>query len=114
MTNLPVWWPSEKPYIIGDCLTEMRKLPDKCVDLVLTDPPYGIGESNEKNKNRGLLADPTDFGHYEWDKKRISKEFFTEMFRISKNQIIFGGNYYTDYLFKTDAIVSAPRPEACS
>jgi site-specific DNA-methyltransferase (adenine-specific) len=83
---------------IGDCLELMREYPDNHFNLVLTDPPYGIGESNEKNATRGHLAEVTDFGHYEWDNKRIDKEYFDEMQRISKNQIIFGGNYYTDYL----------------
>ena len=96
--DIPSWWPSKKPYIIGDCLEGMKKIPDKSVDLILTDPPYGIGETNEKNQSREKLAKCTDFGHYDWDKTRISGEVFKEMFRISKNQIIFGGNYYTDYL----------------
>jgi len=76
----------------------MKSIPDGSVDLVLTDPPYGIGESNEKNASRGCLTKPISFGHYEWDKERISREFFIEIIRISKNQVIFGGNYYTDYL----------------
>lgn len=96
--KLPDWWGSDKPYKIMDCLEGMKAIPDKSVDLVLTDPPYGIRESNEKNKSRGCLAKTTDFGHYDWDKERISKDRFNEMFRISKNQIIFGGNYYIDYL----------------
>ena len=81
-----------------DCLEGMKLLPDKCIDLVLTDPPYGIGETNEKNLSRGNWAKPTDYGHYDWDKQKISKEYFDEMFRVSKNQIIFGGNYYIEYL----------------
>ena len=97
---------------IGDCLDLMSGYPDDHFDLTLTDPPYGIGESNEKNMSRyskvgfkGKIRRKkirgTDFGHYEWDNQRIDKEYFTEMLRISKNQIIFGGNYYTDYLYPT-------------
>jgi len=41
--NLPSWWPSDKPWIIQDCLEGMKSIPDKAVDLVLTDPPYGVG-----------------------------------------------------------------------
>ena len=48
--------------------------------------------------NRGSICKPTDYGHYEWDKERLSKQYFDEIFRVSKNQMIFGGNYYTDYL----------------
>lgn len=59
----------------ADCLEFMKGLPDKCVDLVLTDPPYGI-----------------DIAF--WDKEIPAKELFDEIFRISKHQIIFGGNYF--------------------
>jgi site-specific DNA-methyltransferase (adenine-specific) len=79
---------------IGDCLELMQEYPDNHFDLILTDPPYGIA-------SRRKLAKPTDYGHYTWDNERITKKYFDEMIRISKNQIIFGGNYYTDYLYPT-------------
>ncbi len=84
--------------IHGDCLEFMKTLPDKCIDLVLTDPPYGIGEDG------GKFRDRKGGGHrvlpkLNWDKERPSKEYFDEMIRVSKNQIIFGGNYFTDYLY---------------
>jgi len=78
----------------GDCLGIMKEIPDKSIDLVLTDPPYGINENNKKNLSRGSRAKPIDYGDFTWDKKKIGKEYFNEIFRISKNQIIFGGNYY--------------------
>ncbi len=81
-----------------DCLEFMKTLPDKCIDLVLTDPPYGIGEAAGKNKSRGLLAQPTDYGNSDWDNQIPCKEIFDEIIRISKNQIIFGGNYFVEYL----------------
>jgi len=90
---------------IMDCLEGMREMDDNSIDLILTDPPYGIGESNEKNAGRGGLAQPTDFGHYTWDKERLGKEYFDEMLRVSKNQIIFGGNYYIDYLKPTSCFI---------
>lgn len=81
--------------ILGDCLDIMRTMPDKCVDLVLTDPPYGI------NKDTGS----DDFGTTKsrkykggWDSKIPEREYFNEIIRVSKNQIIFGGNYFTMYL----------------
>lgn len=82
----------------GDCLEFMRGLPDKCVDLVLTDPPYGIGEAAGKNKSRGKLATAKDYGNKNWDNEIPCKEIFTEALRISKNQIIFGGNYFIEHL----------------
>ena len=87
--------------ICGDCLEVMKGIPDKAVDLVLTDPPYGIGESNEKNLRRGKCAEPTDYGHYDWDKEKISSVYFDEIKRVSKNQVIFGGNYYCGTLGDT-------------
>lgn len=72
--------------IHGDCLEEMKKIPDGSVDLVLTDPPYGINIS--KNPFRGK------FSKKEWDSCIPSKEFFEEIFRVSNEQVIFGGNYF--------------------
>ncbi len=83
--------------IHGDCLEEMKKIPDKSIDLVLTDPPYGI-DSHSKNASRSNLAVAKDYGKCEWDKNIPEKRIFSEMFRVSKNQIIFGGNYFVEYL----------------
>jgi len=91
--------------LLGDCLDIMREMPDKCVDLVLTDPPYGIGESNERNATRENACRPTDYGHYAWDSKRIPPEYFDEIRRISQNQIIFGGNYYGSILGDTSCYI---------
>ena len=88
-----------------DCLELMSELPDKSVDLVLTDPPYGIGEAAGKNIHRGGPAfkniggskhyvGARDYGNLEWDNNPPTQEYFDEIFRISKNQIIFGGNYF--------------------
>lgn len=75
-----------------DCLEFMRTIPDKYFDLVLTDPPYGIGDkfkggSNSKMNKFNSIVDKG------WD-KAPSNELFDEIFRISKNQIIWGGNYF--------------------
>ena len=90
-------WPADfiNKIICGDCLEVMKNIPDKSVDLVLTDPPYGInviggsksfgsiGGSNivKANKYHPIINDDI-------------KIDFTEIFRISKNQVIFGGNYF--------------------
>ena len=70
----------------GDCLEFMRQLPDKCIDLVLTDPPYGIG----------IAANPVRQMHEksDWDNKPPTWEVFSQIFRISRKQIIWGGNYF--------------------
>lgn len=88
-----------------DCLEVMKDIPDKSIDLVLTDPPYGIGENNDHNLSRGKLAKCKDYGFYDWDKTKISQDYFIEIKRISKNQIIFGGNYYGSILGDTNCYV---------
>lgn len=89
--------------IQGDCLEILRSMPDKSVDLILTDPPYGIqagGLLKESYKigSRTELANRTDYGHSDWDDFTPSKEYFDEMIRVSKRQVIFGGQYFADKL----------------
>jgi len=84
--------------ILGDCLEEMQNIPDKSVDLVLTDPPYGIDIGNQSQGKGGGVARKIDYGVNDWDKATPTQEVFNEMFRISKNQIIFGGNYFIEFL----------------
>jgi site-specific DNA-methyltransferase (adenine-specific) len=76
-----------------DCLEFMKELPDKCIDLVLTDPPYGINQGGGTNKSRGKLATSQDYKDYN-DKHPLSKEHFQEMIRVSRHQIFFGANHY--------------------
>jgi len=82
----------------ADCLEFMKEMPDKCVDLVLTDPPYGIDVGKNDTVGGEKLAKVTNYGKHGWDKAIPDKEIFNEMFRISKNQIIFGGNYMIEHL----------------
>jgi len=88
-----------------DCLQFMKQLPDKYFDLIITDPPYGIKMTSDGfggSKN----ADKTEYVKVEdWDKETPSEEVFKEMQRVSKNQIIFGGNYFTDKLPVTNCWV---------
>mgnify|MGYP001562625825 CR=1 FL=1 len=79
--------------IQGDCLEIMKQMPDKCVDLVLTDPPYGIGEDERSADEVGRLSWKVE---NRWDLTIPSKEVFTEIMRVSKNQIIWGGNYFIE------------------
>ena len=81
--------------ICGDCLDVMREIEDKSVDLVLTDPPYGIGnrlsDGGGKLKNTPMAV---LYRETEWIDEVPTQEYFDEIFRISKNQIICGGNYF--------------------
>lgn len=87
-----------------DCLDLMREMVRQGIkaDWCITDPPYGIGEDGKKNHSRGYCAPATKFLVKSWDKSRIDKEYFDLMFQCSKNQLIFGGNYYTDILPPTN------------
>ena len=78
----------------ADNLEIMAQYPDKYFDLSIIDPPYGIGESGQTNKSRGKLAVAKDYGNKNWDNAPPPKEVFDELFRISKNQIIFGANHF--------------------
>ena len=80
--------------ILDDCMNVMRDYDDNHFDLAIIDPPYGIGEDGAKNHSRGLLAKATRYTPKNWDKSPPTKEYFDELIRISKNQIIFGANHF--------------------
>lgn len=81
--------------IQGDCLEIMKGLPDKSIDLLLADPPYGIGNNTTYRKNSySKITKTKDYGNYIWNNSIPSREYFDEMFRVSKNQIIWGANYF--------------------
>ena len=76
----------------GDCREILPGLPT--ADLLLTDPPYGIGEAAGKNKSRGKMAVSRDYGDDAWDNEPPPAWFMALMLAKTKHQIIFGGNYY--------------------
>jgi len=77
-----------------DCMIAMAEFPDKYFDLAVVDPPYGIGEDGKKNHSRGKLAKPTLYADKDWDKATPDKDYFSELIRVSKNQIIWGANHF--------------------
>lgn len=88
-----------------DCMEYMRKQPDKSFDLAIVDPPYGIEivqefEKTVKSKSSMMKGSNGIVGGH-WDDAIPKKEYFDELKRISKNQIIWGGNYFLDYLGST-------------
>jgi len=70
----------------GDCMDLLKQTPDKYYDLALVDPPYGIGISSNPVRQRHEKKD--------WDNAIPTHEYFEQLFRVSKNQIIWGGNYF--------------------
>jgi site-specific DNA-methyltransferase (adenine-specific) len=82
-----------------DCLEFMRSLPDKAFSLAICDPPYGIGEDGSKNKSRSVHAISQNYKSFAGqDIEPPNTEYFTELLRISRNQIIFGANHFIERL----------------
>lgn len=90
-----------------DCMEGMKAFPDKYFELAIVDPPYGIGEGNKKNKTRSSFTgfgdskkwvQAKDYGGGEFDDEIPSGEYFEQLFRVSQNQIIWGGNYMVKFL----------------
>ena len=71
----------------------MAGLPDKAFDLAIVDPPYGIGRSKTFGGKNWK-----EYTKKDWDNEIPSKEYFNELFRVSKNQIVWGANYFTEFL----------------
>ena len=106
----------QSSFINVDCIEALQKMPDKCVDLAICDPPYGGGSEADAEETfngaiigrfggtfakyfgedkRGHMCGgrAKKYGYGHWD-IAPPKEYFKELFRISKNQIIWGGNYF--------------------
>jgi site-specific DNA-methyltransferase (adenine-specific) len=78
-----------------DCLTYMATLPDKAFDLAIVDPIYGVNESAHRTHlGSNKLAKTKEYHHAIWAQKQTGPEYFKELFRVTKNQIIWGGNYF--------------------
>lgn len=79
---------------LGCSLEAMKTMKDNSYDLAVVDPPYGIGKKTTQGgsgKNGNSLA---RFPDHAWDDQIPSDKYFTELMRVSKNQIIWGGNYF--------------------
>ena len=81
-----------------DCIEGMKQYPDKHFDLACTDPPYGINadvkNSTDKKQSKKSASKSKKYGEQKWDADVPTKEYFIELFRVSKEQIIWGVNYY--------------------
>lgn len=89
-----------------DCVEGMKHYPDKYFDLAVVDPPYGIGMSEWKTESNGKGSKQKGFTKggrnlhtkKDWDLSIPGMEYFTELYRVSKEQIIWGANYFTQYI----------------
>ncbi|WP_185246666.1 DNA methyltransferase [Chryseobacterium bernardetii] len=83
-----------------DNMELMARYPDNYFDLAIVDPPYGIGVNISIGRRKGDKK--SDYHKFAGNDKEIpTKDYFTQLFRVSKNQIIWGGNYMTNYLNPT-------------
>lgn len=82
-------------YYNMDCKEGMKEFPDKYFDLAIIDAPYGIGENGDKNHTRTKLTKAKDYKPFSGDDIQPPDDtYFKELFRISKNQIIWGANHF--------------------
>jgi len=103
--------PSSEVYL-EDCLKALKRYADNHFDLAIVDPPYGIGFDRENptmsagvrkdgtKRKMASWSNPKEKGYTkkDWDKETPSEEYWKELMRVSKNQIVWGGNYFSDYL----------------
>ena len=85
-----------------DCVEALKRFSDNHFDLAIVDPPYGIGMAKgiEVGKWKRKIHTTKD-----WDDATPTAEYWTELFRVSKNQIVWGGNYFIEYLKNTRCFI---------
>ena len=77
-----------------DCMEYMATVPDKYFDLAIVDPPYGINVAKTGKVGGNNAGRVKDYGAKEWDKQPPNDEYFRQLFRVSKNQIVWGANHF--------------------
>jgi len=106
---------------LEDCVMALKRYPNNYFDLAIVDPPYGIGEDGRKSKGRTTRKDGSvrngidarngatifrktaDYSIKEWDSKPPTIEYFEQLFRVSKNQIVFGANHFIENIPKANS-----------
>lgn len=91
-------------YYNMDCMQGMKEFPDKYFNLAIVDPPYGRKEHGGRNRSgyvrqkngSKIFVKDGQYGNRNWDNEPPSEDYFNEIMRVSKNQIVFGCNYF-DY-----------------
>jgi len=104
--------PSSEVYL-EDCVQALKRYADNHFDLAIVDPPYGLGE---KLTERGGAHKNSPFATLyrdsaKWDILPVP-EYWSELFRVSKNQIVFGANYFLDYLPNTRGFICWDKKQA--
>lgn len=82
-----------------DCMEFMTQIPDNYYELAIVDPPYGIGQNWKKDRHSKFYTHDSSYKN----NSIPGKDYFDQLFRVSVNQIIWGGNYYTNFLQPTNS-----------
>jgi len=82
-----------------DCIEFMKTKPDNYYDLAIVDPPFGININNNMGRRKGDKK--STYKKVTWDNSIPCEEYFMQLFRVSENQIVWGGNYFLEYLNST-------------
>lgn len=89
-----------------DNMELMARYPDNYFDLAIVDPPYGIKEvSYRENRSKKSFGKKKNYNNNLWTQEKPNKFYFKELFRVSKNQIIWGGNYFINHLYPTRSFI---------
>jgi len=88
--------PPKSEVFLEDCMEVMARYPDNYFDLAIVDPPYGINVSSNIGRRSGDI--PSPFKPCAWDDSPPPLKYFTELQRVSKNQIIWGANHFIDLI----------------
>ena len=94
--------PSSEVYL-EDCVKALKRFNDNHFDLAIVDPPYGLGIDGQKGDVKKGVQIRKAHSFKGWDNAIPTAEYFAELKRVSKNQIIWGGNYFTEFLQPTKA-----------
>ena len=89
-----------------DCVTALKRYADNHFDLAIVDPPYGLGD---KLTSGGTWSVKWQDKGADWD-KTPSKEYWEQLFRVSKNWIVFGGNYFIEHLPNCRSFIAWHKP----
>jgi site-specific DNA-methyltransferase (adenine-specific) len=81
---------------LEDCIQGMKRYADNHFDIAIVDPPYGIDINNQSQGKGGGVAKKIEYTKKDWDKQAPDFDYFNELFRVSKNQIIWGANHFIE------------------
>ena len=79
---------------LEDCTEALKRFNDNHFDLAIVDPPYGIDVAKTGKVGKNNAGKAKDYGAKEWDKQPPNEEYFRQLFRVSKNQIVWGANHF--------------------